>query len=308
MKKLLIAYDGSPCSDAMLDDLVHAGLPAETDAVVVSVADVWLPPDPEKLEPAFPDPVPGAVRKARARATEEVESNRAMAEQACEHLKRLFPKWKVSANAVADSPSWGIIKEAAAWKADLIALGSHGRPALQRFFLGSVAQTVATEAHRSVRIARPRHESAQPHLKVLIAVDGSADSITAAQAVARRIWPASARFRVITVVDPRLQTAVAWPGDYAAQWAQPDDKTAEDWVCRMVEHSAKKLTEAGLSVGTDIYDGDPKAVLLREAESWGADCIFLGARGLHHGERVVLGTTASAVVTRAPCTVEIVRP
>ena len=27
--KLLIAYDGSACADAALDDLTHAGLPAE---------------------------------------------------------------------------------------------------------------------------------------------------------------------------------------------------------------------------------------------------------------------------------------
>src|ERR1051326_2483909 len=66
MKRLLVAYDGSPCSAVMLDDLGHAGLPAELDVIVVSVADVWLPSDPEKLEPAFPDPVPKAVREARA--------------------------------------------------------------------------------------------------------------------------------------------------------------------------------------------------------------------------------------------------
>jgi nucleotide-binding universal stress UspA family protein len=83
---------------------------------------------------------------------------------------------------------------------------------------------------------------------------------------------------------------------------QSNDKTAEDWLGRMLEHSAVKLTEAGLRVETDIFDGDPKNVLIREAESWEADCIFLGSR-----DRVILGTTASAVATRADCSVEIVR-
>jgi nucleotide-binding universal stress UspA family protein len=91
-------------------------------------------------------------------------------------------------------------------------------------------------------------------------------------------------------------------------WAQARDKTPEDWVARMLQHSATKLIEAGLKVETDFYDGDPKQVLLREADDWKANCIFLGARGLHHGTGLMLGTTASAVATRAHCSVEIVRP
>src|ERR1051326_4605918 len=123
MKRLLVAYDGSPCSAVMLDDLGHAGLPAELDVIVVSVADVWLPSDPEKLEPAFPDPVPKAVREARARAIYEVKCSRTLAERACAYLKGLFPKWSLSAKAFAASPASGIIMEAAARKSDLIALG-----------------------------------------------------------------------------------------------------------------------------------------------------------------------------------------
>ena len=45
--------------------------------------------------------------------------------------------------------------------------------------------------------------------------------------------------------------------------------------------------------------GDPKKVLVRAADEWKADTIFLGARGLHHGNRLFLGTLASAVAARA---------
>lgn len=44
--KLLIGYDGSRCSEAALDDLTHAGLPVKGEAMVISVAEVWLPPPP----------------------------------------------------------------------------------------------------------------------------------------------------------------------------------------------------------------------------------------------------------------------
>jgi nucleotide-binding universal stress UspA family protein len=240
----------------------------------------------------------------------EVEASRALAEKARTRLSKLFPKWNLRARGIADSPAWGIIKEAAQCKAELIVLGSHGRSPVGRFFLGSVANKVAGEAHRSVRIARPQEKRADGKLRILIGVDGSSDSQAAVQAVALRTWPFGTEFRVIAVIDPRMRTTVAWPGVYPEQWdwAQARDKTAEDWVARMLQHSATKLIEAGLKVETDFYDGDPKEVLVREAEDWKANCIFLGARGLHHGTGLMLGTTASAVATRAHCSVEIVRP
>ena len=294
----------------MLDELNHAGLPSELEATIVSVGDVWLPADPELKEPVFPDSVSKAVRKARERAVAEIEGSRALAEKACEHLKKLFPKWHLRPRAVADSPASGIIKEAAACKAELIVLGSHGRSPMGRFFLGSVAHKVAGEAHRSVRIARPQEQANNAKTRILIGADGSDASAAAVRAIALRTWPVSAEFRIIAVVDPRMRTTVAWPGVYPEQWdwAQARDKSAEEWVARMLRHLSMHLSDAGLKVETDFYDGDPRQVLLREAEEWQANCIFLGARGLHHGTGLMLGTTAAAVATRAHCSVEIVRP
>lgn len=41
--KVLIAYDGSESAGTAIDGLRRAGLPIEADALVVSVAEVWLP-------------------------------------------------------------------------------------------------------------------------------------------------------------------------------------------------------------------------------------------------------------------------
>ena len=43
--KILIAYDGSGAAEAALDDLISAGLPDEAEVLVMSVAEVWLPPE-----------------------------------------------------------------------------------------------------------------------------------------------------------------------------------------------------------------------------------------------------------------------
>jgi nucleotide-binding universal stress UspA family protein len=77
---------------------------------------------------------------------------------------------------------------------------------------------------------------------------------------------------------------------------------------RFVEAAARKLRTAGLRTMADVFDGDPKKVLVSVAEEWRADCIFLGATGLSNRlEKFLLGSTAGAVAARAHCSVEVVR-
>lgn len=308
MKRLLIAYDGSPCAEAAMEDLPKAGLPAEMQVAVLTIADVWLPSNPGSSEPSFPDAMSEAARKSRAQALAAVESARSQAARACERLKILFPKWQVESLACADSPAWGVLSKATEWKADLVTLGSHGRSTLERLFLGSVSQKVAAEATCSVRIARPRKHSHHARVRVVVAVDGSQDSMAAVCAVAMRTWPQYSEFRVVSVLDPRLETAIVWPEAGAALWMHEADTGAKEAVCRALEHSAKILADAGLIVETHLLNGEPKYELLKHAEGWEADAVFLGARGLHHGDRLTLGTMASAVAARAHCSVEIARP
>ena len=53
---------------------------------------------------------------------------------------------------------------------------------------------------------------------------------------------------------------------------------------------------------------EPKRLLIAEAESWGADCIFVGARGgMGRIDRFLLGSVSSAVAARAHCSVEVAR-
>jgi len=307
MKKLLIAYDGSPHANAALDDLAFSGLPRELEVTVLSVADVWLPSEPEQPEVQSRGTIPDAVLKARARAQLALKSSRALAEAACDRLRAQFPQWNIHPEACADSPAWAIVTQAVKWQADLVLLGSHGRSPLERLFLGSVAQKVAAEAPCSVRIARPRPQPMADGLKLLVAVDGSGDSQAAVRTVAARLWPEKTPVYVVTVIDARLESATAWPKPYT-DLPVGESMTADEWARRTVEGSAAVLRGAGLQVETATFHGEPKHILLREAERWQADCLFVGARGLHHGRRLFLGSLASAVAARAPCSVEIVRP
>src|SRR5215470_6231404 len=42
--RVIVAYDGSECADAALDDLRRAGLPSGAQIKILSVVENWLPP------------------------------------------------------------------------------------------------------------------------------------------------------------------------------------------------------------------------------------------------------------------------
>jgi nucleotide-binding universal stress UspA family protein len=300
--KVLIGYDGSSCADAALHDLRRAGLPGVVEAVVMSVADVLLPPrraERDAAEPPLPMPTPEAVKQAYASAQHAVEEAEAFAKRASERLQTSFPSWHIHAEACADSPAWGLIKKADEWQPDLVVVGSHGRSALGRLILGSVAQTVLAQARCSVRIARGRADAQDGPVRLIVGVDGSADADAAVRAVAKRVWPAGSEAHVITAVD-RMLAAVP-------QQLDASGEAEGDWPRRMVEAAAEGLRAAGLVVSSLVAEGDPNRLLLTEAETWGADCIFLGAKGLRGIDRVLLGSVSTAVAARARCSVEVVR-
>lgn len=307
--KILIAYDGSSYADAAVDDLRRAGLPSEAEALVISVADVWSWPAPDK------DTWPSSaeerdifgLRKAQEESAQAIEEARQLVAQATARVQAAFPSWHVEAEGYGDSPAWAVIKQASERGADLIVVGTQGRSALDRFMLGSVSQKVLYEARCSVRVARrsTRRDDSPPRL--IIGMDGSADAEAALNAVAARDWPRGTEVRVIAAHSPLAPLAFS-------HFIQPIALAGREYIAdrslfaqKVVEASAERLRQAGLIASSLVKEGSPKQVLIDEAERWGADCIFVGARGLRRLERFLLGSVSSSVAAGASCSVEVVR-
>ncbi len=310
--KILIAYDGSDCADAALDDLQRAGLPPDAvEVVVMSVTEIWLPPpsSPEVSEDATEAKVPAELQKVYAKHSKAIEETRALATRARVRLQQNFPGWQVSAEDAYGSPAWEIISKADAWNPDLIVVGSHGRTALGRLVLGSVSQKILTESRSSVRVARGRVEVDTTPVRIVIGVDGSEGSAGAVSAVAARKWPVGSDAHVVVVEDSLSPTAAGRFMPPVADWVEASNKEDLQWVHETADKAVAELSATGLNVSSLIADGDPKRMLIEEAEKWGADCIFVGSTGFSGSRlsRFLLGSVSSAVAARAHCSVEVVR-
>ena len=303
MKTILIAYDGSECSEALIAELQRAGLPSQVEAHVVSVAEVWTAPADPAATAVLPAMVPAdpSAQTAVALAKQDASS---LAGQGAARLRATFPEWRVEFTGCVGSPASAIVQQAREIAADLVFIGSHSRSAVGRFFLGSVSQKVAAEAKCSVRICRPRPASGAA-LRLLVAVDGSLPSQAAVRAVAERAWPAGTVVAAIAVIEPTLR-AVQGSEEPSAAWLRQRDRMLV-WLEAVNTAAHRQLELAGLAPERHVLEGEPKPRLLEWAESWHADCLFIGASGLQHPATETLGTVASALAVRAHCSVEIVR-
>lgn len=306
--KILIGYDGSECSKAAIEDLKLAGFPQTVDALVMSVADVILPPPLTEAEDIFPPTAPHGVRLAHVHAESKLYTASAMASQTAEQVKRMFPSWNVNHEAIADSPAWALIRKAEEWKSDLVVVGAHGHSVLGgRLILGSVSQRVLYEARCSVRIARARAKERSGPLRILIGIDNSLHSNEAIKEVGRRHWSNATEVRLLAVVDTVM--SIPNPDEpEVLKWVEVADEENWDQIRAIFLPSVNRLQRVGLNASTMIRRGNPKKQLLEEAESWGADCIFVGAKGVRGIDRLLLGSVSSATSARADCTVEVVRP
>jgi len=302
--KLLIAYDGTTSADTALDDLLRAGLPAEANAIVISVADIFMPrvaaSEGYDAKAAMLSFGSSAVQRRLEQVSHALDEARRWATIASKRLHAQFPSWKVQTEVCGHSPAWAIVEKADEWKPDLVVLGSHNRSALGQLFLGSISQTVLSEARCSVRIARSRLAKDPTPGQILIGVDGSPSAALAVAEVASRAWPPDTKAHLVAVMDHAMTTALDWTED-----GFEDERT---WIENLLATSTAKLQACGLRVSAVVKKGLPKEVLVEEAERVNSDCIFLGARGLRRLERFLLGSVSTAIATRAQCSVEIVRP
>lgn len=305
--KLLIACDGSDCSEAAINDLKYAGLPDVAEALVLSVGEATLRlPEAAALAAVtgyrFPDDPTVEAWNER-----QVSDVRAIATDAADRLATDFPKWRITTVEALGSPQSTIVNKAMNWKPDLVVVGSHGRSGLKQFTLGSVSRYVLRHSKCSVRIGHCRHSHGTRGIRLLIGTDGSDHAMAAVRSVAARPWPSETQVRIISVVDSRPWLVMPLEIQPALNHPTMIEDRLRALARSAAEDASNELSRFNLSAMTKVGTGSPGGVLISEAQRWNADCIFVGDKGHNALERVLLGSVSTAVALRSPCSVEVVR-
>lgn len=312
MKKLLIGYDGSEHANAAIDDLQRAGLSQQVEAIVLTVADAFLPPAVDEKDWGT-SPMDEKIRKRteemRARALRAREEAASLAAQGAGRVKELFPSWTVRAETDVNWPGWGIILKAEEWGADMVVVGAGKHSFIERIQMGSILRKVVGACERTVRVGRHSSSRREASVRIIIGLDGSPDAELAMEVVAERTWPAGSEAHLLTVLDNRLSILTPSLIPRLARWSSAADSVDDQaWVDRMMKAATDKLETAGLKISCEVVRGAPSQRLLDAAVDWEADCIVMGARGLTGIERFLIGSVSSDVAVRANCSVEVVRP
>lgn len=149
--KILLAVDGSPHSDAAVEEVSRRPWPEDSSVKVLSAFELPVPPTPEAwaLPANYFEDIDVALRKQAQdivnRAMHKLES-------------KLNKSIALDGAVLPGPPRTVILDEAESWGAVLIVLGSHGYRAWERFLLGSVSQAVVSHAKCSVEVVRGKSE------------------------------------------------------------------------------------------------------------------------------------------------------
>lgn len=146
-RRILMATDGSPCSEKAVESVATRPWPAGTEFRIISVPLFATP----QIETGYLDV--DAWAEIRQEAVDE--ANRAV-EAALARLKRSGLAVDAVVPSGLEGPKASILDEADRWQADLIVAGSHGRGRLDRFLLGSISESLALYAPCSVEVFREK--------------------------------------------------------------------------------------------------------------------------------------------------------
>ncbi len=173
--------------------------------------------------------------------------------------------------------------------AGLMVIGARGTGPMKRLHIGSTAEWLVSAHRPLVPVVVVR--SARPTRRVLLCVDGSDDARLAARTLAGMPWVGGASVTVLGVEDGRAdaERAVA---------------EAEELLKAAGVGSTSVLRRATIA-RTAAFD--VRSTILEVIAEEQPDLVVTGTRGVGGIRRAFLGSTASALLHHAPCSVLVAR-
>ena len=199
---------------------------------------------------------------------------------------------------------------------DLVVLGTRGLTGIKRFLLGSVSERVLHNAPCSVLIVRGPARWFQRGLRILMAVDNSAEAKTVLQFLNQWQFPENSELVLFHVIEP-FDYRVVQDNYGIVKLGEQEEVSlgkCEKERLRYLEKSRKALFQEArkkLNIkkvkGGSLSSGVAAEEILKAAQRFRSDLIVLGSRNLRGITRTFSGSVSQKVVRHAPCSVLVVR-
>jgi nucleotide-binding universal stress UspA family protein len=289
--RVLLAVDASPDSRNAARVVQHLAEPPLLDVLNVVDEDALKHAYISRDIPArYLETYRAEVTEVAERVLHEMKQE---LEGQCRHIRLIAD--------VGDAAE-SIIETAEESRSDLIIVGQRGITASPTFLLGGVSQKVATYASSSVLVVKG---SADRLERVIVAVDGSAESHKVVEFLAGAPFKGPLQVIVVTAWPQRRQEPIGLPfwAEGRAELKNLVDAKGAEFLKRI----SAELGKSPYTVETEVLHGDPAFVILDAAVRYDAQMVLLGSRGTKGIKRFLLGSVCQKVLPHADCSVLIVR-
>jgi len=194
---------------------------------------------------------------------------------------------------------------------DIIIMSTHGRGALRRVWLGSVAAALIRQAQTPILLVRPQqehmHSTHEPDFRhVLLPLDGSSLAEQALEPAITLGTLTQARYTLLQALDPLIAEHTRPP--YAVGLDRRLLADVKDHATTYLERVAARLRARSLQVETTLVVGSPAHAICDYARAHAVDLIAMATHGHGGLSRLLLGSVTDAVVHTADVPVLLERP
>jgi len=308
--KVLLAVDSSQNSSTATTFVEALRLPTDSQLYLLYVEE----PQEELPGPEHFPRISGQVREQLSQIRQKTIEN---ARQFVNRLAAPFhvQGFEIHPVVVEGIPGAQILTAINQYAIDLVVVGTKGLSGMKRFLLGSVSEWVLYDAPCSVLVVRGQPQGAISNgshgLHVLLAMDGSSDSLEAVAFLKRLNFPKSTRLTILHVVEkPVALITLAWVSGHmdATEFAEECRRTGRQAGAQLLEATQRDMMGEELQVGTMLTEGHAADEILKAAQDVQANLIVVGSRGMTELRRVMmLGGVSHKVVRHAECSVLVVR-
>jgi nucleotide-binding universal stress UspA family protein len=214
---------------------------------------------------------------------------------------------KIDAEVLTGNPADELLKLLDERHADLLAIATHGRSGLSRWWYGSVAGEVLQRATVPRLVVGPKVLAQPAHAikvdGVLCPLDGSQLSESALSHAIRIAEAFNARLHIVQAVNPTpAPYLVDVPSAASMDVYTTIEEGVKEYLGRMAEQAA-----ANIEVATAILRGPAAEEILEYVETNGIDLIAMSSHGRGGLVRTALGSVADRVI-HGEAPIYLIRP